>query len=66
MRLGVVLGLLAAIVMIAVGGLWALQGMGYLGGSFTADNDTWTYIGAILAGFGVALIIVLVQNRVKR
>lgn len=51
----VVLGALLAL----VGLLWTLQGLGYLGGSAMSGEATWAIIGPIVAGLGVALLIVV-------
>ena len=58
-RLAIVLG----VVMLLVGGLWTFQGLGYVGGSVMSGSDTWAIIGPIVAGLGVALVIVGVQRR---
>ena len=52
--LPVVLGGLLAV----VGGVWTLQGLGYLGGSPMTDAAFWAIVGPIVAGLGVALMIV--------
>jgi hypothetical protein len=54
-----VLGLL----MTATGALWTLQGLGYVGGSPMTGGTQWAIIGPILAGFGVALLIVAARGR---
>ena len=58
-HLAVVIG----VVMLLVGGLWTLQGLGYVDGSFMSGSDTWAIIGPIVAGLGVALVIVGLQRR---
>ena len=58
-QLAVVLG----VVMLLVGGLWTLQGLGYVGGSAMSGSTTWAVIGPIVAGLGVALVIVGLQRR---
>jgi len=58
-RVAVVVG----VVMLLVGGLWTFQGLGYVGGSVMTGSDTWAIIGPIVAGLGVALVIVGVQRR---
>ncbi len=58
-QVAVVLG----VVMLLVGGLWTLQGLGYVGGSAMSGSDTWAIIGPIVAGLGVALVIVGLQRR---
>ena len=51
------------VVMLLLGGLWTLQGLGYVGGSPMTGSDTWAIIGPLVAGLGVALVIVGVQRR---
>ncbi len=55
----VVVGLL----MVAVGGLWTLQGLGYVGGSAMSGESFWAIVGPLVAGFGVALLVVTFQHR---
>jgi hypothetical protein len=55
-------GLSIAGLMILVGGVWFGQGNGWIGGSSMTDEDFWAYAGALTAGLGVALAIVVVQN----
>ena len=57
-----VLGLAAGILMVLVGGLWTFQGLGYVEGSPMTGSDTWAIIGPIVAGLGVALVIVVIQR----
>jgi hypothetical protein len=54
------LGVLA----IVVGAVWALQGLGYLSGSVMTDDRNWVLIGAVVALFG--LILILVGLRIRR
>ena len=49
--------------MIVAGGVWTLQGLGYLEGSPMTGVQIWTVIGPALAGFGVALAIVVARPR---
>ena len=57
------LGLAAGIVMILLGGLWTFQGLGYVGGSFMTGSKTWAILGPVVAGFGVALVVVTLQKK---
>jgi hypothetical protein len=59
---GRVVGLVAALLMVVAGGIFTFQGLGYLEGSSMTGDDTWALIGPIIAGLGVALGIVVVQN----
>ena len=45
-------------VMAAVGALWTLQGLGYVGGSAMSGVETWAVVGPLVAGLGVALAYV--------
>lgn len=58
-QLAIVVGAIMAI----FGALWTFQGLGYVGGSFMSGSETWTIVGSIVAGLGVALVIVGVQRR---
>ncbi len=60
--MGRVVGLVAALLMVVAGGVFTFQGLGYLEGSSMTGDDTWALIGPIIAGLGVALGIVVVQN----
>ena len=53
--MGKVLALVVGVLMIAVGVLWTLQGLGYVGGSSMSGEDQWAVIGPAVAGLGVAL-----------
>jgi len=58
------LAITAGIVLALAGGLFTLQGLGYVGGSVMTDERFWAMVGPIIAGFGVALMIVgLRSNR---
>ncbi|ESY87828.1 LPXTG cell wall anchor domain-containing protein [Mesorhizobium australicum] len=43
---------LLALIVLAIGALWSLQGIGVVGGSFMTGQSQWLYIGlaAMLAG----------------
>ena len=49
--------------MVVVGGVWTFQGLGYLEGSAMTGVDTWAMIGPVVAGLGVALVIVAARKR---
>jgi hypothetical protein len=44
------------IVLIAIGGVWFLQGIGVLPGSFMTGQTRWAVIGAIAAVVGLAML----------
>ena len=45
------------IVLVAVGTVWVLQGMGFVGGSFMSGQTRWAIIGAVTALIGARLWI---------
>lgn len=57
------LPVVAGVLMVLVGALWTGQGLGYIGGSVMTDQRIWAIIGPILAGFGVALVVVAGRRR---
>ena len=50
-------------VMILVGLVWTAQGLGFLEGSPMTDQSIWAIIGPVLAGLGVALMVIAVRRR---
>ncbi len=52
--------ILATLLLLA-GGLWTLDGLGMIGDD--SSGGPRAVLGPLMAGFGVALVIVLVQNR---
>ncbi len=48
--------------MVITGAVWTFQGLGYLDGSPMTGVETWAKIGPILAGLGVALVIVALRG----
>jgi hypothetical protein len=57
--LPIALGLL----MTVAGAVWTFQGLGYLGGSAMSGVAIWAVIGPLVAGFGVALVLVGLRRR---
>ncbi len=49
--------------MTVVGALWTFQGLGYVEGSPMTGVATWAVIGPVVAGLGVALMIVGMRDR---
>ena len=50
-------------VMLLMGGVWTAQGLGWLEGSAMTGEEIWAVIGPIVAGLGLALMIVGAQRR---
>lgn len=51
------------VAMVLVGAVWTFQGLGYLEGSPMTDQSLWAVLGPLLAGLGVALVIVAARRR---
>jgi hypothetical protein len=49
--------------MVVVGLVWTLQGLGYLSGSPMTGVAAWAVLGPVVAGFGVAAMIVGTRHR---
>jgi hypothetical protein len=60
------LALALGIVMVLVGALWTFQGLGYVGGSPMSGVDLWAILGPLVAGLGVALVIVAARGAGRR
>jgi hypothetical protein len=52
--------------MLVAGLVWTLQGLGYVSGSPMTGVAAWAIIGPLVAGFGVALMIVAFQRGGRR
>ncbi|MEU1726149.1 MULTISPECIES: hypothetical protein [unclassified Nonomuraea] len=55
----IVVGVLLAL----VGGLWALQGLGVVGGSVMTGDATWAVIGPVVLLVGVAVVVIGLRLR---
>lgn len=51
-----------AVLLIAVGGLWALQGLNLVGGSFMTGQIRWLTIGILTMVMG-ALLLIFIRKR---
>jgi hypothetical protein len=50
-------------VMVLAGAVWTFQGLGYLEGSPMTDQTIWAVLGPVVAGFGVALVVVAARRK---
>ena len=50
-------GPVAGVLLVLLGGLWTLQGVGVVGGSFMTGSRLWLVIGLVLVVAGVALLL---------
>ncbi|MFF0270680.1 hypothetical protein [Kribbella sp. NPDC004536] len=64
--MGKIVAIAFAALLIAIGGVWTFQGLGYLKGSSMTGQTLWATIGPIIAAFGVALIFVAIRGPKKR
>lgn len=64
--MGKIVAIAFAALLIAVGGVWTFQGLGYLKGSSMTGSTVWATVGPIVAAFGVALIFVAFRGPKKR
>lgn len=54
---------IVAVLLILMGAIWALQGLGVVGGSFMVGQTRWLYIGLLTMVVGVGLLFVGRRNR---
>jgi hypothetical protein len=52
------IAVVVGLVLTLAGGLFTLQGLGYVDGSVMSGETFWAITGPIIAGFGVALVFV--------
>ena len=57
------LGIAFGVLMVLTGAVWTLQGLGYLEGSPMTDQSIWAILGPVVAGLGLALVIVAARRR---
>ena len=62
-RMGQWVGRIIGVVLVLVGGLWTLQGLGVVGGSFMTGSTAWLVIGLVTVVMG---LVVLVPRRSRR
>ncbi|MES0200788.1 hypothetical protein [Mesorhizobium sp. M0011] len=48
---------LLALIVLAVGALWSLQGLGVVGGSFMTGQSQWLYIGVVTMLVGLVGLV---------
>jgi hypothetical protein len=58
--------LIVAGLLIVVGAVWALQGLGVLGGSAMSGNSMWAVIGPILVVVGIVVGVIAVRRGTSR
>ena len=58
--------LIVAVVLIVIGAVWALQGLGVIGGSAMSGNSMWAIIGPILVVVGLGVGLVALRRGARR
>jgi len=58
--------LIVAAVLILLGALWALQGIGVIGGSAMSGNSMWAIIGPIVVVVGIGVGLVALRRGAPR
>lgn len=53
-----------ALIVLAIGVLWSLQGLGLVGGSFMTGQTQWLYIGIVTALVGLAGLMWANRSRI--
>jgi hypothetical protein len=64
--MGKIVAIAFGILLLAVGGVWTFQGLGYIKGSSMTGSTLWATVGPIVAAFGVGLVIVAIRGPRKR
>ena len=54
-----------AVIALLIGGVWLLQGINVLLGSFMSGQPKWAIIGVCLIGVGVVLLVVANRRRAE-
>jgi hypothetical protein len=60
---GRTIGLIMSVLVVLVGLVWTFQGLGYIEGSPMTGVDFWAVVGPAVAGFGIALGIVVFRGK---
>lgn len=58
--------LIVAALLIVIGVVWALQGLGVVGGSAMSGNSVWAVIGPIVVVVGIGVGIVALRRGARR
>lgn len=57
------LPLVLGVLLVLGGGVWVLQGLGYVGGSFMSGAKEWFWIGLATVAVGLLLVVLGVRGR---
>jgi len=56
----------AGVLLTVAGVVWALQGLGYIGGSSMSGKSFWAIVGPLVAALGVSLLYVTFRGPQQR
>ena len=54
-----------ALIVLAIGAIWSLQGIGLVGGSFMTGQSRWLYIGIVTMLVGLAGLVWANRSRIR-
>jgi hypothetical protein len=54
---------IVGVVVVLLGGVWALQGIGVIGGSVMSNSPTWVVIGAVVLVVGLLMVFLGARKR---
>ena len=54
------------VILVVLGGVWALQGLGFIGGSAMTGSTLWAIIGPIIVVAGIVLVVLGFRRGAKR
>lgn len=61
--MGKILLTIIGVLLVVAGGVWTLQGVGYIKGSFMTGTTTWTVIGPVVVIIGLAMAATGLRRR---
>ncbi len=64
--MGKILLTVIGVILVVAGGVWTLQGVGYIKGSFMTGTTTWSVIGPIVVIIGLAMAATGLRRRAPR
>jgi hypothetical protein len=63
MIMGKILLTIIGVLLVVTGGVWTLQGVGYIKGSFMTGTTTWSVVGPIVVIIGLAMAATGLRRR---
>jgi hypothetical protein len=63
MIMGKILLTIIGVLLVVTGGVWTLQGVGYIKGSFMTSTTTWSIIGPVVVIIGLTMAAAGLRGR---